>query len=64
VAAAAAARGGGLEPGDDEREALKDAARLALLRRHPRLAACPDLDPPLAKAIEAARFALRRAQAK
>lgn len=47
--------------GDDEREALKDVARLALLPRYSRLAACPQLDPPLAKAIEAARYALRRA---
>jgi len=64
VAEAAAAHGASLGTGDDEREALKEVARLALLRRHPRLAACPELDPPLAKAIEAARFALRRAQAK
>jgi carboxyl-terminal processing protease len=49
---------------DDEREALKDVARLALARRHPRLAACPELDPALKRAVDAAHFALRRAAPK
>ena len=62
TAAAAAAAAAGEDAGirdDDARDALKDVARLALVRRHPELAACPELDPALKRALEAARYALR-----
>lgn len=56
----AAAKSIGAAPqGDDEHEALKDVARLLLQAANPALAACPEIDPVLAKALRAARLALR-----
>ncbi len=57
---AAAARCDVVPRGDEEREALKDFARRVLSSRHPRLIACPDLDPALQRAVAAAALALRR----
>ena len=41
-------------------EALKEVGRVLLIGKHPELCACPELDPPLAKALRAAQAALRK----
>lgn len=48
--------------GADDHDALKDVARIAQEAKHPELAACPDLDPPLAKAIRVLKLALKQQQ--
>ena len=48
-----------LAPADDEASAaLADITRFALANRHPELAACPPLDPPLAAALAEAHARL------
>jgi len=59
LVAAALAAGVALE-GAADHDALKDVARLSQESLHPELAACPDLDPPLAKALRALKLALKQ----
>jgi carboxyl-terminal processing protease len=61
TAATAAAKEAGLPcTTRDDEAALRDVVRLALRARHPELAACPELDPALEKALAAARIELAR----
>ncbi len=46
----------------DEQESLKEVARWLHLDAAAELAACPDFDPPLVKAIRAARMGMKRGE--